>query len=230
MIKFVFNNKNSFDDMSCVVVGQVSYPVVAEQVETINVEGRSGSLTKKTGVYNDLTLSLKMRLVVIRDIQAQMSKINEWLTEFENNKLFFIGNESKCYKVKTVELKTFTPKNGVQVDFDVNFTLEPFIFLTDDHFIDLANNETILNVGFKECNPTIIFDVIGNDQTINITVNGVLFTVKEANENVVINSELLTCNHKNSGFFPTLRVGENTISYSDNVENFKILRNMVFRG
>ena len=75
MINFVFNNKNSFEDMDCIVVGQLTLPIVREEIELIEIEGRKGgSLTEKTGNYKDLIIPMKLKLVNMEDYKIKRSE------------------------------------------------------------------------------------------------------------------------------------------------------------
>lgn len=235
MLKFTFNNKNSFDDMDCVIIGTVDYPIFNEEYEFIEVIGRKqGSLTKKTNNYYDKILTLNLRLIKINDLEARKEKIFKWLMDIENNKLFFSNNENKSYIIKQAEITKFIPFKNTQVDFTIQFTCEPFLRNTIEDELILENGGAIINDGYEVSNPIIKFNST-TSQNIHLTIGDSTFIVYNALGNVVIDSGLFIVKNeiellKSSGEFPTLPLGESSINWVGEIEGFSVIPNFIYRG
>ena len=150
MINFVFNNKNSFEDMNCIVVGQLTLPIVREEIELIEIEGRKGgSLTERTGNYPALVIGTKLRLVNMEDYKIKIRELTKWLNDIEDNRLYFIDNPMKCYKVKYVEFTEIQGRNTQEANFSVKFICNPFIYYTNEQMqVVEKNGDNIYNDGF----------------------------------------------------------------------------------
>lgn len=235
MYKFVFNNKNSFEDMKSVVIGQVNFPMIREKTESINISGRKqGSLTIKTGEYDDLKLSLKLKLVNMDRYEAFKVEVQEWLENIKDNKLFFMNNPQYCYIVKIVEYDSIAPKLGQQAVYNITFICEPFMKLTHDDKRIIQKGSKVQNIGFLDCEPIINLTLPNSPQTIQIDINGEEFRIDGAEGNITINTPLLQIigekHFKSIGNFPTLKKGVNTINWTGNITKFEIIPNMLFRG
>lgn len=235
MLKFVFNNKNSFDDMDCTIVGEVEYPLVAQDKESITIEGRkSGSLTKLTGNYKDLTVSLKLKLIDMKDYKAKVDRIQKWLESISNNKLYFSDNQTKCYLVKYVNFTTITPKNGYQANFEIEFICEPFMAFTNEKIQIVKNGQKLMNYGCESSEPMIKLLLPNETQNIQLEINDEVFTLKNASSAVMIDSQLFIVagvdGMKTVGNFPKLKAGVNEIKWIGNIIRFEILQRTLLRG
>ena len=235
MYKFIFNNKNSYEDMKSVVVGAINFPMIREKTELIPIAGRKeGSLAIKTGEYDDLKLTLPMKLIDTTRLEGLKVEIQEWLEDIKDNKLYFMDNPMKCYKVKTVEYKEITPKMGYQANYTITFICEPFIKSTMERYKTIAKGARIENFGFIESEPIIKLTLPSSPQTIIININDREFQLKEVSGNIEINTPLLQVTggkaFKSVGHFPILTKGLNTINWTGNITKFEILPNMNFRG
>lgn len=235
MIKFIFNNKNSFDDMDCIVVGTISYPFIKEDVEFIEVEGRkAGSLTEKTGNFTDLKLSMTLKLVNMKNYNGSSSRIQEWLESIKNNKLYFVDNPSKSYIVKTVNYTDITPVGGYEAKFKVTFVCEPFLKLTRETKIEIKKGDKVYNGGYIESEPIIRLSLPNTQQNIRIDINGRTFEIREVYGDVEINSSLMQIKGENNfrsiGHFPTLDKGNNIITWIGDINKFEIEKNTLWRA
>lgn len=236
MIKFIFNNKNSFDDMDCIVVGTISYPFIKEEVEIIAVEGRkAGSLTEKTGNYKDLELTMTLKLIDLDDFEGKNIRIQDWLENITDNKLYFINNPSKSYIVKTVNYIDITPSGGYEAKFNVTFVCEPFLKSTREYPIEInINGDNIINYGYIESEPTIKLSLPTTKQNIQLDINGRTFEVKEVYGDIEINSSLMQIKGENNfrsvGNFPSLDKGNNVITWIGDINKFEIEKNTLWRG
>lgn len=235
MIKFIFNNKNSFEDMKCLVVGQVSLPLIQEVVENIEVEGRKqGSLTKKTGNYKDITIKMTLKFIEMQEFNKYKQRIQDWLTNVTDNKLYFEDNKNKCYIVKNVNLSAITPKNGYQATFDVEFICEPFLKETNQDFIQVNKGDKIINLGYIQAEPIIKLTLPDSPTDITLNINESQFEIRQVQGKIKIDSSLFIIETENEiktiGNLPILQLGENTINWSGTINKFEIKPNILYRG
>lgn len=235
MIKFIFNNKNSFDDMDCTVVGAITYPFIKEDINIIEVEGRkAGSLTEKTGNYQDLKLSITLKLINLKNYYGFNIRIQDWLENIKNNKLYFIDNPSKSYIVKTVDYTDITPSGGYEAKYKITFICEPFLKLTREEKNIINKGDKIYNGGYIESEPIIRLSLPENKQNIQLDINGRTFEIREVYGDVEINSSLMQIKGENNfrsiGHFPTLDKGNNIITWIGDINKFEIEKNTLWRA
>ncbi len=233
---FIFNNKNSFEDMKIGIIGNSIRVKPKEKIEKEEIEGRKlGSLVYKTGNYEDIILSRKLRLLTFEDYEEETFKIVNWFTNIEDNRLIFKDYPQKCYKVKYVEFGDFEDYRGGNVDFEVKFICEPFIYSSIDEEIEVTNRELILNDGFLPAEPLITLELPSTTQTISITIGAKTIQLDNVKGNVIIDSQTprVICEGveiKTIGDFPVLTEGYNIISWVGNINKFTMKKNLLYRG
>ena len=100
---FYFNN-NISDDLGIVLSEIPVLPFVSEEIKQVEVGGMFGTLTKRTGKYKDLLITLECSLLDIENYYEVIRNVNNWVNFIEDNKLILSDNLDKCYKVKKVVL------------------------------------------------------------------------------------------------------------------------------
>lgn len=232
--KFIFNKRNSFDDMGLAVLKGVEDPITEEEVENIPVERRkNGSLTRRTGNYKDLIVTRTVKLLDMEDYEVKKRKLNKWFDEIVDNRLVFENQPNKAYIVKNVKIGSLKRTEYHYSSFDITFVCEPFIKDRNNNFIDVVNGSKILNNGDFESEPDITFTST-TIQNIQISINGRTFQVNAVSGEVKISSSLLQVTGasviRTIGDFPSLDIGENTIIYTGNITNFKLKPNKLYRS
>lgn len=234
---FIFNNRDCYEDMKCIVIGQITLPTVSEDIELIEVEGRrSGSLKIRTNNFKDLKFSLKLRLINMEDYKIKIRELTEWFENIKDERLFFLDNPLKCYKVKYVRFSDITGRNIQEANFQVEFICNPFMYYTNTHEIEVSNNDIVYNEGYIESEPLIKLHLPTSPQNITLNVNGNEFQIKNVSEYVEIDSELFRVTDKqnmfvtNIGNFPALKKGENTITWNGNINKFIMDKRVLLRG
>lgn len=233
---FTFNNRNSLLDLNLGIVGNSTRPRPQEIIEREQVEGRrKGSLVYKTGAYKDLIVDRKLRLLTFNDYEIETLKIMNWLSDIEDNRLILKDYPQKCYRVKYAEVGNFEDYRGGNVDFDVSFVCEPFIYNTNEQELTLTNGELIFNDGFLASEPVIKLDLPQNTQSISINVGPKTIQLNGVKGTVIIDSQIprAICEGieiKTIGGFPALEIGKNIISWTGTVNKFSLSKNLVYRG
>lgn len=236
MNKFVFNLRDSYEDMDCIIVAPISFPTIREEVENVLVENRKlGTLTKKTGNYKDTIINIKMQLNNMEDYKDKMLKINNWLSNIKDNKLIFDNYTQKCYMVKDIKINDFTNEKVFYSRFDIEFVCEPFMRLRIEKSESITKDSIIKNNGGVESEPLIKLSLPDTDQNIQIIINGRTFQVDAVKGNLEIDSQLRKIEGnkariKTIGNFPTLDIGNNTISWTGNINKFEINKRIYYKG
>lgn len=233
---FIFNNKNSLEDMNLGIVGNSIRPRPQEVTEVEEVEGRKqGALVYKTGSYKDLVIKRKLRLLSFNNYEVETLKIMNWLTNIEDNRLIFKDYKEKCYKAKYVIISDFEDYRGGNVDFDVTFYCEPFLFNTNELDIEVLNGGSIFSDSDLEAEPTIKISLPAIEGNIQVSIGSKSLTINNVKNELIIDCQLqkAICEGievKTIGDFPTITQGYNTISWIGTVNSLKINKNSIYRG
>jgi len=209
-----FNNKDLYRDFNCFVEGGIEYPLVTEEIEDIQVPNNPlGTLTRRTGNYSDLELSLKIRIVDMYNWKEKLRYIKKWFTNIEDNRLYFEYNLQKCLRVKRVIVDRPAKFNNSYVSVPVKFICQPFYFNVNESFIDIYNNEIINSDTDIECNPLIMLKANGNTQ---ITINDTVLQFNYSGDVIIdsIRNIAYDDNKRNivtKGQFPRIKEGDNRI-------------------
>ncbi|GLV61709.1 hypothetical protein Bmyc01_03790 [Bacillus mycoides] len=201
------------------MIGRPVIPTAEQEVEHIIVPGRHGSLTKK-GAYKDVPFKVKFNLLENENIKPLIRCVK---LLFINGKSLFFTDDEVYRKIKHVKIGDITNDIEEHGEFEVEFTLDPFEYVTTVPFL-LTKPATILNPGNIESFPKL--EVFGNGD-LRIMINEVTFQIKGVTDSVIIDSDLLiaykgTLPMKTVGEFPLFKVGENSIEWSGNVNRILI--------
>ncbi|MGE6594856.1 distal tail protein Dit [Bacillus proteolyticus] len=201
------------------MVGRPVIPTAEQEVEHIIVPGRHGSLTKK-GSYKDVPFKVKFNLLENGNIKPLIRHVKSL---FINGKTLFFTDDEVYRKIKHVKIEDITNDIEEHGEFEVEFTLDPFEYVTTVPSL-LTKPEIILNPGNIESFPKL--EVFGNGD-LRIMINEVTFQIKGVTDSVIIDSDLLiaykgTVPMKTVGEFPLFKVGENSIEWSGNVSRILI--------
>lgn len=236
MNKFVFNNRDSFEDMDCIIVAPIQFPTIREEVENILVEGRkTGTLTRKTGNYADTIIDIKMQLNDMEDYKVKMFKISEWLENIKNNRLIFDNYPGKCYIVKDIKLNNFVNEKVFYSRFDIQFICEPFMRARNERFEIVSIGSNIINNGDIASEPLIKLKLPPTLQPIQILINDNAFQMESVSGTIEIDSQLqrISSNKpriKTIGKFPILDKGVNFIEWYGNIDSFEINKRIYYKG
>ncbi|PGS79165.1 phage tail protein [Bacillus cereus] len=220
MLDIGIDNQLASDYGICMVERPV-IPTAKQKVEHIEVPGRHGSLTKK-GAFEDVPLKIRFNLLEEENIKPVIRRIKVWL--LNGKKLYFTDDE--VYRnIKHVEIGDIGNEIEEYGEFEVEFTLDPFEYVTTVPLV-LIKPETILNYGTIESSPKV--EIHGNGD-VRMMVNDIAFQIIGVKNAVIVDSELLEAyagitpmNSNMIGEFPLFNVGENTITWTGNVTKIVI--------
>ncbi|WP_238902667.1 distal tail protein Dit [Clostridium sp. YIM B02506] len=223
-----FNNKDSVLDFECYLSKRPAIPLTIEDVENIKVEGRSGTLTRRLGTYQDKIIRCNFVLLSKKDFARKVDSIAEWLNNIEDNSLIFSFDRDRIYKVKSIAISdNIEEELDYYGSFEVTFVCEPFKYpIYEPTMILESFPTTIYNNGSIYTDPYLKIYASGN---ITLTTNDDTITINNVNEYVELDSTFFLCkkgstnmmNNKNGGF-PQLQKGENTIGVTGSVSKIEI--------
>ena len=218
MLDIIIDNELA-SDYGITMVTRPVIPTAKQDVEFIKVPGRHGSLTKK-GAYEDVPFQVTFNLLEEENIKPLIRRVKSWLMK---GKTLSFTDDEVYRKIKHVEVGDIINEIEEHGEFEVDFTLDPFEYMTV-YPIEVRGERTIMNQGTVESAPK--FELYGNGD-LSIIVNDVTFQMKDVKESAIVDSDLLLAYSgskplRTIGEFPVFQEGENKVRISSNVNRMSI--------
>ena len=233
--KLIFNNICS-EELGIIVVEGPPEVLAQEEYEEIIIEGRNGTLIENKGTFPNIEKSFILTTIDLdQDIDLMIEKIKMWLFNIKDNKLLYaIPNRYNIVKKGVIEedIKTTFEEYG---DFKIKFLCEPFYYNLLEKDITITEKGTkFYNKGDFNSNPKIVIYGTGDLQ---LTINDTTVQINNVDERVLLDSKLFLCLDKDNnnksidmiGNFPTLDIGENTITWVGNITKLDISPRIIYR-
>lgn len=233
--KLIFNNICS-EELGIIVVEGPPEVLAQEEYEEIIIEGRNGTLIENKGTFPNVEKSFILTTIDLdQDIDLMIEKIKMWLFNIKDNKLLYaIPNRYNIVKKVVIEedIKTTFEEYG---DFKIKFLCEPFYYNLLEKDITITEKGTkFYNKGDFNSNPKIVIYGTGDLQ---LTINDTTVQINNVDERVLLDSKLFLCLDKDNnnksidmiGNFPTLDIGENTITWVGNITKLDISPRIIYR-
>ena len=233
--KLIFNNICS-EELGIIVVEGPPEVLAQEEYEEIIIEGRNGTLIENKGTFPNVEKSFILTTIDLdQDIDLMVEKIKTWLFNIKDNKLLYaIPNRYNIVKKVVIEedIKTTFEEYG---DFKIKFLCEPFYYDLLEKNITITEKGTkFYNKGDFNSNPKIVIYGTGDLQ---LTINDTTVQINNVDERVLLDSKLFLCLDKDNnnksidmiGNFPTLDIGENTITWVGNITKLDISPRIIYR-
>ena len=233
--KLIFNNICS-EELGIIVVEGPPEVLTQEEYEEIIIEGRNGTLIENKGTFPNVEKSFILTTIDLdQDIDLMIEKIKMWLFNIKDNKLLYaIPNRYNIVKKVVIEedIKTTFEEYG---DFKIKFLCEPFYYDLLEKNITITEKGTkFYNKGDFNSNPKIVIYGTGDLQ---LTINDTTVQINNVDERVLLDSKLFLCLDKDNnnksidmiGNFPTLDIGENTITWVGNITKLDISPRIIYR-
>ena len=233
--KLIFNNICS-EELGIIVVEGPPEVLAQEEYEEIIIEGRNGTLIENKGTFPNVEKSFILTTIDLdQDIDLMIEKIKIWLFNIKDNKLLYaIPNRYNIVKKVVIEedIKTTFEEYG---DFKIKFLCEPFYYDLLEKNITITEKGTkFYNKGDFNSNPKIVIYGTGDLQ---LTINDTTVQINNVDERVLLDSKLFLCLDKDNnnksidmiGNFPTLDIGENTITWVGNITKLDISPRIIYR-
>ena len=233
--KLIFNNICS-EELGIIVVEGPPEVLAQEEYEEIIIEGRNGTLIENKGTFPNIEKSFILTTIDLdQDIDLMIEKIKMWLFNIKDNKILYaIQNRYNIVKKVIIEedIKTTFEEYG---DFKIKFLCEPFYYDLLEKNITITEKGTkFYNKGDFNSNPKIVIYGTGDLQ---LTINDTTVQINNVDERVLLDSKLFLCLDKDNnnksidmiGNFPTLDIGENTITWVGNITKVDISPRIIYR-
>ena len=219
---FKFNGIDS-RQMGIKVTAMPSTTRPERRVETIKVDGRSGTLHADEGVYE--AYNKVMECAVID--RKKIDEIAVWLNGF--GEIIFSTEPDKVYTVLMANKVDISGMMRTFQRFQITMECQPFKKSVNafGDTLELITATKVRNSGSVYSEP--IITVYGSGD-ITLTINGKDFPLYGVDGSITIDSEMMEIfkgdTNQNSKYgaveFPRLEVGENEISWTGNVEKVEI--------
>ena len=233
--KLIFNNICS-EELGIIVVEGPPEVLAQEEYEEIIIEGRNGTLIENKGTFPNVEKSFILTTIDLdQDIDLMIEKIKMWLFNIKDNKILYaIPNRYNIVKkvIREEDIKTTFEEYG---DFKIKFLCEPFYYDLLEKNITITEKGTkFYNKGDFNSNPKIVIYGTGDLQ---LTINDTTVQINNVDERVLLDSKLFLCLDKDNnnksidmiGNFPTLDIGENTITWVGNITKLDISPRIIYR-
>ena len=222
---FIYNGIDS-RMMGVIVTAMPPTVRAAQRVESVKVPGRSGSLHETDGSYDNYTKTMEC---AIKNRQ-KIDDIAAWLTG--SGEIIFSSEPDKVYRVTISNTISIAQMMRTFQKFQVSFDTYPFKYSVNrfDEALELEKPAVILGKGTVYSQPVI---TVYGSGAVTLTINGKAYPLSSVDGYVTINSEIEECyksglnmnNIFSADEFPRLEPGDNTISWTGNVEKIEIQPN-----
>jgi predicted phage tail component-like protein len=197
----------------------------------MDVPGRDSSLRYDEGTYEDITLSVECSFK--GNTYSKISDIKSWLLGAGESELVFSYQPDRRYIAQVVNSIDFEVILKITSHFVIVFNCQPFQYAVENEPVHITSDTTLTNLGTVSSFPTIKVNGTGPG---SVTVNGKSVSFSSIDVSVILNSEiqetykdtgteLINKNATKSGGYPAFILGENTISFSENITSLEITPN-----
>lgn len=218
---FIFNGTSSatYD-----IIVKKMPPITAPKrsIETISVDGRSGTLHIDNGTYEAYNITIEC---IITDL-SKLNTIKGWLTGIGT--IEFSNNLNVVYDCVVKNQIDFSKYLTVLREFPLQLELQPIGKDKTETTVTKTTSPTTFTVGGTICvSPKL--EIKGTGEA-TITLNGTTFTISDLdNTATIVDCDLMNVTKSSSqandqfvGPFPSLIVGTNSISWTGTVSEVKI--------
>lgn len=232
MSSVFINNKFSDKDFGLLIENIPNFPTAAKEYDETNIPGsENGPVHIYTGRKNiEVSINFLFKCSST-DFFIKKAKIIDWLENRSSDKLVYSLNNEGYYLIKKIEIGDFVTTSRIVRRFTVKFTLYPYCYLNSgDQEIEITKETTISNNN-STCNTEPRLVVYGTGDMV-IYINSRELILKGITESIVVDSFEKDCyklsnsanktNDKMYSKFPYLNIGDNTISFTSNVNKLII--------
>lgn len=240
---FTFNGRDS-REFGLYIAKKQSYDKPSRDMSFQAVPGRNGDIIIDNGGYNNLDVTLGLRLFVKQiapewgnhDFAEAYKKVVDWLMVEPNYYEYTDTYDPDYYRLGCIKsgIKV-TQKRYDVVDLSLSLSFKPYKYRMHSEPVELTNQGTIVNYETSDSLPLMrIYTALTYDANTEthhyFAVGSKTYRVDNINEYVDIDSELMevfkgttpmNSNYKNDTF-PVLAVGSNLIAPIQNVSKIVI--------
>nr|DAK88005.1 MAG TPA: distal tail protein [Caudoviricetes sp.] len=225
MEKYLYFNGHSSDEYFCHIEHKPEIPVPEAKYEEYEVPGRNGKLHADLGYYDNITVTYQLYFHGKNPTAEDARTVKKWLAGTPGAHQLSDGYDPSFFYFATAKPGSITNILNKYGRLSVDFDCDPRHFLVSGYqAAALENGQTLLNPLDQVALPYL--EITGNGAEGKVVVNGVEFAAMPPADRVLYadceNWDAYVTGGTNAnalvgGTWPTLRPGENTISWSGGV-------------
>ncbi len=225
MEKYLYFNGHSSDEYFCHIEHKPEIPVPEAKYEEYEVPGRNGKLHADLGYYDNITVTYQLYFHGKNQTAEDARTVKKWLAGTPGAHQLSDGYDPSFFYFATAKPGSISNILNKYGRLSVDFDCDPRHFLVSGYqSVALENGQTLLNPLDQVALPYL--EITGNGAEGKVIVNGVEFAVMPPADRVLYadceNWDAYVTGGTNAnalvgGTWPTLRPGENTISWSGGV-------------
>ena len=225
MEKYLYFNGHSSDEYFCHIEHKPEIPVPEAKYEEYEVPGRNGKLHADLGYYDNITITYQLYFHGKNQTAEDARTVKKWLAGTPGAHQLSDGYDPSFFYFATAKPGSISNILNKYGRLSVDFDCDPRHFLVSGYqAAALENGQTLLNPLDQVALPYL--EITGNGAEGRVVVNGVEFAAMPPADRVLYadceNWDAYVTGGTNAnalvgGTWPTLRPGENTISWSGGV-------------
>lgn len=225
MEKYLYFNGHSSDEYFCHIEHKPEIPVPEAKYEEYEVPGRNGKLHADLGYYDNITVTYQLYFHGKNPTAEDARTVKKWLAGTPGAHQLSDGYDPSFFYFATAKPGSISNILNKYGRLSVDFDCDPRHFLVSGYqAAALENGQTLLNPLDQVALPYL--EITGNGAEGRVVVNGVEFAAMPPADRVLYadceNWDAYVTGGTNAntlvgGTWPTLRPGENTISWSGGV-------------
>lgn len=225
MEKYLYFNGHSSDEYFCHIEHKPEIPVPEAKYEEYEVPGRNGKLHADLGYYDNITVTYQLYFHGKNPTAEDARTVKKWLAGTPGAHQLSDGYDPSFFYFATAKPGSISNILNKYGRLSVDFDCDPRHFLVSGYQATaLENGQTLLNPLDQVALPYL--EITGNGAEGKVVVNGVEFAAMPPADRVLYadceNWDAYVTGGTNAnalvgGTWPTLRPGENTISWSGGV-------------
>lgn len=225
MEKYLYFNGHSSDEYFCHIEHKPEIPVPEAKYEEYEVPGRNGKLHADLGYYDNITVTYQLYFHGKNSTAEDARTVKKWLAGTPGAHQLSDGYDPSFFYFATAKPGSITNILNKYGRLSVDFDCDPRHFLVSGYqAAALENGQTLLNPLDQVALPYL--EITGNGAEGKVVVNGVEFAAMPPADRILYadceNWDAYVTGGTNAnalvgGTWPTLRPGENTISWSGGV-------------
>lgn len=225
MEKYLYFNGHSSDEYFCHIEHKPEIPVPEAKYEEYEVPNRNGKLHADLGYYDNITVTYQLYFHGKNPTAEDARTVKKWLAGTPGAHQLSDGYDPSFFYFATAKPGSISNILNKYGRLSVDFDCDPRHFLVSGYqAAALENGQTLLNPLDQVALPYL--EITGNGAEGKVVVNGVEFAAMPPADRVLYadceNWDAYLTGGANAnalvgGTWPTLRPGENTISWSGGV-------------
>lgn len=242
-------NFNGYDsrEFDCYITTKTVFNQPKRQIDFISIPGRNGDVIIDSGRYSNIQIKLGLRQFTKKitddfslDFGDNLKRLTDWLSQGQNYYTYSDSYDPEYYRQVCITSVNVNQRRKDVADITLEMNAKPLKYkISGDTAITISEARTSINPFVNrenmESRPYYkLYMASGHsNETVTLTVNGRAYNIDHVTGYVEIDCDLMnvykSTTNKNKdyrpdqdGNFPLLQVGDNLISFSNNISYIEI--------